>query len=123
VLIQQKELIIDGKVKTRIATLDLPTLKFSEEAQYLAQGAGSGGSGSGVARQKAADSVLDRTIGRPTTVIQHHVGVDWSRVPEPLPRKSRGPLHDGHGNISRLATGRASRTRVGTASRWVRQNS
>ena len=39
-LIQQKELIIDGKVKTQIATLDLPTLKFAEQAQYLAQGAG-----------------------------------------------------------------------------------
>jgi len=46
-LIQQKELIIDGKVKTQIATLDLPTLKFAEEAQYLAQGAGSAGSGTG----------------------------------------------------------------------------
>src|SRR5712691_10965162 len=39
-LIQQKELIIDGKVKAQIATLDLPTLKFAEEAQYLAQGVG-----------------------------------------------------------------------------------
>jgi uncharacterized sporulation protein YeaH/YhbH (DUF444 family) len=45
-IIQQKELIIDGKVKTQIATLDLPTLKFGEEAQFLAQGmGGSGGSG------------------------------------------------------------------------------
>ncbi len=26
-LIQQKELIIDGRVKTQIATLDLPTLR------------------------------------------------------------------------------------------------
>ncbi len=46
-IIQQKELIIDGKVKTQIATLDLPTLKFGEDAQFLAQGAGSGGGGSG----------------------------------------------------------------------------
>jgi uncharacterized sporulation protein YeaH/YhbH (DUF444 family) len=45
-LIQQKELIIDGKVKTQIVTLDLPTLKFGEETQFLAQGAG-GGSGAG----------------------------------------------------------------------------
>ena len=42
-LIQQKELIIDGKIKTQIATLDLPTLKFAEDSQYLAQGTGSGG--------------------------------------------------------------------------------
>ena len=47
-LIQQKELIIDGKIKTQIATLDLPTLKFAEDSQYLAQGTGSaGGSGAG----------------------------------------------------------------------------
>ncbi len=46
-LIQQKELIVDGKVKTQIATLDLPTLKFGEEAQFLAQGAGGGASGGG----------------------------------------------------------------------------
>ncbi len=44
-LIQQKELILDGKVKTQIATLDLPTLKFGEESQFLAQGSGSGGAG------------------------------------------------------------------------------
>lgn len=43
-LIQQKELIIDGRVKTQIATLDLPTLKFGEDAQFLAQG-GAGGTG------------------------------------------------------------------------------
>jgi len=46
-LIQQKELIIDGKVKTQIATLDLPTLKFGEETQFLAQGGGAGGGGTG----------------------------------------------------------------------------
>jgi uncharacterized sporulation protein YeaH/YhbH (DUF444 family) len=44
-LIQQKELILDGKVKTQIATLDLPTLKFGEESQFLAQGGGAGGAG------------------------------------------------------------------------------
>lgn len=50
-LIQQKELIIDGKVKTQIATLDLPTLKFGEDAPVLARGsggaAGRGGGGTG----------------------------------------------------------------------------
>jgi len=47
-LIQQKELVIDGRVKTQIATLDLPTLKFGEEAAVLARGNGSGsGSGGG----------------------------------------------------------------------------
>lgn len=46
-IIQQKELIIDGKVKTQIATLDLPTLKFGEESQFLAQGAGNGGGAGG----------------------------------------------------------------------------
>ena len=46
-LIQQKELIIDGKVKTQIVTLDLPTLKFGEETQFLAQGSGSGGGAGG----------------------------------------------------------------------------
>ena len=39
-LIQQKELIIDGRVKTQIATLDLPTLRYGEEATVLAQGQG-----------------------------------------------------------------------------------
>ncbi len=49
-LIQQKELIVDGRVKTQIATLDLPTLKFGEESQFLAQGGGSGaGAGGGAA--------------------------------------------------------------------------
>ncbi len=48
-LIQQKELIIDGKVKTQIVTLDLPTLKFGEETQFLAQGSGSGGGAGGSA--------------------------------------------------------------------------
>ncbi len=56
-LIQQRELIIDGKVKTQIATLDLPTLKFAEEAQYLAQGAGSGGSGTGAGGGAGDDRV------------------------------------------------------------------
>src|SRR5712692_8834808 len=61
-LIQQKELIIDGKVKTQIATLDLPTLKFAEETQYLAQGAGSGagagGAGAGDERIQALGGLL-----------------------------------------------------------------
>ncbi|HYW83587.1 MAG TPA: DUF444 family protein, partial [Spirochaetia bacterium] len=46
-IIQQKELIIDGKVKTQIVTLDLPTLKFGAESPFLAQGAGSGGGAGG----------------------------------------------------------------------------
>jgi len=54
-LIQQKELIIDGKVKTQIATLDLPTLKFAEEPQFLAQGAGSAGGGTGAGGPGAGD--------------------------------------------------------------------
>jgi len=46
-LIQQKELVIDGRVKTQIATLDLPTLKFGEEAAVLARGGGAGAGGGG----------------------------------------------------------------------------
>lgn len=42
-LIQQKDLIIDGRVKTQIATLDLPTLRYGEEATVLAQGQGPAG--------------------------------------------------------------------------------
>ncbi|MDR7459872.1 MAG: hypothetical protein QN139_08755, partial [Armatimonadota bacterium] len=43
-LIQQKELIVDGRVKTQITTLDLPTLKYAEETSVLARG-GRGGAG------------------------------------------------------------------------------
>ncbi len=46
-LIQQKELIIDGKVKTQIATLDLPTLKYGEDSPVLARGTGRGKGGGG----------------------------------------------------------------------------
>ena len=46
-LIQQKELIIDGRVKTQITTLDLPTLRYGEEATVLAQGQGGAGTGAG----------------------------------------------------------------------------
>ncbi len=46
-LIQQKELIVDGRVKTPITTLDLPTLRYGEEATILAQGKGDAGSGAG----------------------------------------------------------------------------
>ncbi len=56
-LIQQKELIIGGKVKTQIATLDLPTLKFGEEAQFLAQGGGGGGAGGAQSAGAGADQV------------------------------------------------------------------
>lgn len=44
-LIQQRELIVDGRVKTQIATLDLPTLRYGEEAAVLAQGGGGAGQG------------------------------------------------------------------------------
>ena len=42
-LIQQKELIVDGRVKTQITTLELPTLRYGEEASILAQGKGGPG--------------------------------------------------------------------------------
>jgi uncharacterized protein len=61
-LIQQKELIIDGRVKTQIATLDLPTLKFGEETQYLAQGGG-GGSGAGGAGGAGAGADQIQALG------------------------------------------------------------
>jgi hypothetical protein len=46
-LIQQKELVVDGKVKTQLTTLDLPTLRYGDEEAYLAQGSGGTGRGSG----------------------------------------------------------------------------
>ncbi len=64
-LIQQKELIIKGKVKTQIATLDLPTLKYGDEATVLARGGGTGsGSGSGKGQGKDDDiQVLGGILG------------------------------------------------------------
>jgi uncharacterized sporulation protein YeaH/YhbH (DUF444 family) len=64
-LIQQKELVIDGRVKTQIATLDLPTLKYGEEAAVLARGSGgSGGQGGGGAAQGADEiQVLGGLLG------------------------------------------------------------
>ncbi len=53
-LIQQKELIVNGKVKTQIATLDLPTLKYGDEVTVLARGGGSG-SGSGGGKGQGGD--------------------------------------------------------------------
>ncbi|MER3457242.1 MAG: hypothetical protein C4304_10310, partial [candidate division GAL15 bacterium] len=44
-LIQQKELVVEGKVKTQLTTLDLPTLRYGEEEAFLAQGAAGAGSG------------------------------------------------------------------------------
>ena len=44
-LVQQKELVVDGRVKTQIATLDLPTLKYGEDAVVLARGSGGGAQG------------------------------------------------------------------------------
>ncbi len=46
-LIQQKELVIEGKVKTQLSTLDLPTLRYGEDEAYLAQGGGGGRGGAG----------------------------------------------------------------------------
>jgi uncharacterized sporulation protein YeaH/YhbH (DUF444 family) len=46
-LIQQKELVVNGKVKTQLSTLDLPTLRYGDEEAYLAQGAGGAGRGGG----------------------------------------------------------------------------
>jgi uncharacterized sporulation protein YeaH/YhbH (DUF444 family) len=63
-LIQQKELVIDGRVKTQIATLDLPTLKYGEEAAVLARGSGGGGQGGGSASQGADEiQVLGGLLG------------------------------------------------------------
>lgn len=50
-LIQQKELVIDGKVKTQLATLDLPTLRYGDEEAYLAQGTGRSGGGGGMGEE------------------------------------------------------------------------
>ncbi len=50
-LIQQKELVVDGKVKTQLTTLDLPTLRYGDEEAYLAQGSGGTGRGSGGAEE------------------------------------------------------------------------
>jgi uncharacterized sporulation protein YeaH/YhbH (DUF444 family) len=57
-LIQQKELIIDGKIKTQIATLDLPTLKYGEDAPVLARGTGKGGRGGGGGGQGGGDEEI-----------------------------------------------------------------
>jgi uncharacterized sporulation protein YeaH/YhbH (DUF444 family) len=63
-LIQQKELVIDGRVKTQIATLDLPTLKYGEEAAVLARGNGGGGPAGGSAAQGADEiQVLGGLLG------------------------------------------------------------
>lgn len=55
-LVQQKELIVGGKVKTQISTLDLPTLRFGDEPHYLAQGQG-GGRGGGRGGQGQGEEV------------------------------------------------------------------
>lgn len=58
-LIQQKELVIDGKVKTQITTLDLPTLRYGDEESFLAQGTGArGGGGSGGEEVQAIGGLL-----------------------------------------------------------------
>jgi uncharacterized sporulation protein YeaH/YhbH (DUF444 family) len=64
-LIQQKELVVDGRVKTQIATLDLPTLKYGEEAAVLARGNGGGGGqgGGGQAQGIEEMQVLGGLLG------------------------------------------------------------
>ena len=62
-LIQQKELIIDGKVKTQIATLDLPTLKYGEDTPVLARGTGRGGKGGGGGSGQAGDDEIQVLAG------------------------------------------------------------
>lgn len=37
-----------------------------------------------VVRRQAADSIVDRTMGKPTIPVDVRVGVDWSRVPPDL---------------------------------------
>ncbi len=56
-LIQQKELIVDGRVKTQIATLDLPTLKYGDDAPVLARGTGQSGRGGGGAGAAGDDEI------------------------------------------------------------------
>jgi uncharacterized sporulation protein YeaH/YhbH (DUF444 family) len=56
-LIQQKELVVDGRVKTHIATLDLPTLKFGEESAVLARGSGGGGAQGGGGQAQGAEEM------------------------------------------------------------------
>lgn len=56
-LIQQKELIIDGRVKTQLATLDLPTLKYGDDAPVLARGTGQAGRGTGGAGAGGDDEI------------------------------------------------------------------
>src|SRR5438034_9351298 len=62
-LIQQKELIIDGKVKTQIATLDLPTLKYGEDTPVLARGTGRGGKGGGGGSGQVGDDEIQVLAG------------------------------------------------------------
>jgi uncharacterized sporulation protein YeaH/YhbH (DUF444 family) len=57
-LIQQKELVIDGKVKTQITTLDLPTLRYGDDESFLAQGTGTGSGGSGTEEVQAIGGLL-----------------------------------------------------------------
>lgn len=57
-LIQQKELIVDGKVKTPITTLDLPRLKYGEDSPVLARGGGQGGRGGAAGGGPAGDDEI-----------------------------------------------------------------
>jgi len=62
-LIQQKELIIDGRVKTQLATLDLPTLKYGETPRSSARGTGQGGRGGGGAGSGGGDDEIQMLGG------------------------------------------------------------
>ncbi len=62
-LIQQRELVVDGRVKTQITTLDLPTLRYGEEAAVLAQGGGMAGSGQGGAGGRGGEEEVQALGG------------------------------------------------------------
>ncbi|MDR5682717.1 MAG: DUF444 family protein [Armatimonadota bacterium] len=72
-LIQQKELVVDGKVKTQLATLDLPTLRYGDDEAFLAQGGGDGGGRGAADGVQALGGVLGGDHHGPET----HVEVDF----------------------------------------------
>jgi uncharacterized sporulation protein YeaH/YhbH (DUF444 family) len=62
-LIQQRELIVDGRVKTQITTLDLPTLRYGEETAVLAQGGGMAGAGRGATGARGGEEEVQALGG------------------------------------------------------------